>query len=41
MRCADVDATFKYVVTSGEDKQLKVWEVEGLKLLSERYVIQL
>lgn len=40
VRCAAVDFEFKHVVTSGEDKQLKVWEVDGLKLLSERCVIE-
>jgi hypothetical protein len=33
-----VDREFKYLITSGEDKMLKVWELDGLKLLSERYV---
>ncbi|THG97223.1 hypothetical protein EW026_g4740 [Hermanssonia centrifuga] len=36
VRCSTVDRGFTYVVTSGEDKKLKVWEVDGLKLLSER-----
>ena len=38
VRCAAVDGGFKYLITSGEDKMLKVWELDGLKLLSERYV---
>lgn len=38
VRCAAVDAAFVHVVTSGEDKHLKVWEVESLKLVSERCV---
>jgi tRNA (guanine-N(7)-)-methyltransferase subunit TRM82 len=38
VRCAAVDREFKYLITSGEDKILKVWELDGLKLLSERYV---
>ena len=37
VRCAAVDREFKYLITSGEDKMLKVWELEGLTLLSERY----
>ncbi|KAJ3543230.1 hypothetical protein NM688_g5882 [Phlebia brevispora] len=37
VRCVAVDTEFKHVVTSGEDKQLKVWELEGLKLVSESY----
>lgn len=39
IRCVDVDASFTHVVTSGEDKQLKVWRLEDLKLLSERCVV--
>lgn len=38
IRCVDVDVWFTHIVTSGEDKQLKVWRLEDLKLLSERYV---
>ena len=37
IRCAAVDGEFKYLITSGEDKMLKVWELDGMKLLSERY----
>lgn len=40
VRCAAVDRQFKYLITSGEDKILKVWELDGLKLLSERYVLR-
>ncbi|RDB23684.1 tRNA (guanine-N(7)-)-methyltransferase non-catalytic subunit TRM82 [Hypsizygus marmoreus] len=36
IRCAAVDSSGRYLATSGEDKMLKVWEVEGLGLLSER-----
>ncbi|KAF8817442.1 hypothetical protein BYT27DRAFT_7227146 [Phlegmacium glaucopus] len=36
VRCAAIDREFKYLITSGEDKMLKVWELEGLRLLSER-----
>ncbi|KAF9461233.1 WD40-repeat-containing domain protein [Collybia nuda] len=36
VRCAAVDKSGRYLATSGEDKQLKIWEIEGLKLLSER-----
>ena len=38
VRCAAVDKEFRYLITAGEDKMLKVWELDGLKLLSERYV---
>ena len=38
VRCAAVDEKSKYLITTGEDKILKLWEVDGLKLLSERYV---
>ncbi|KAK7687287.1 hypothetical protein QCA50_009792 [Cerrena zonata] len=36
IRCFTVDNTFSTLVTSGEDKKLKVWQIDGLKLLSER-----
>ncbi|KAH9479543.1 tRNA (guanine-N(7)-)-methyltransferase non-catalytic subunit TRM82 [Psilocybe cubensis] len=36
VRCAAVDQEFTHVVTSAEDKMLKVWQLDGLKLLSER-----
>ncbi|KAJ3507396.1 hypothetical protein NLJ89_g6329 [Agrocybe chaxingu] len=36
IRCAAVDREFEYLLTSGEDKILKVWEVDGLRLLSGR-----
>jgi tRNA (guanine-N(7)-)-methyltransferase subunit TRM82 len=32
-----VDREFRYLITSGEDKMLKIWDLDGLKLLSERY----
>lgn len=37
IRCAAVDRSWRYVATSGEDKLLKIWEIEGLELLNERY----
>ncbi|KIM44673.1 hypothetical protein M413DRAFT_442627 [Hebeloma cylindrosporum] len=36
IRCAAVSQDFSYLLTSGEDKLLKLWAVDGLKLLSER-----
>ncbi|KAI0046502.1 WD40 repeat-like protein [Auriscalpium vulgare] len=36
VRCAAVDVGYTHLATSGEDKKLKVWTVDGLKLLSER-----
>ncbi|KAI0352084.1 WD40 repeat-like protein [Trametes cingulata] len=37
IRCAAVDTTFTHVITTGDDKKLKVWQVkDALKLLSER-----
>lgn len=36
IRCAAVDRSWRYVATSGEDKLLKIWEIEGLELLNER-----
>lgn len=38
VRCSAVDRDFSRLVTTGDDKKLKVWEVETFKLLSERYV---
>lgn len=39
VRCAAIDNSGRHLATSGEDKILKIWEVDGLKLLNERYVI--
>ncbi|KAF7356394.1 tRNA (guanine-N(7)-)-methyltransferase non-catalytic subunit TRM82 [Mycena venus] len=36
IRLAAVDRSGKHLVTSGDDKQLKLWEIDGLKLLNER-----
>ncbi|KDR80625.1 hypothetical protein GALMADRAFT_276855 [Galerina marginata CBS 339.88] len=36
VRCAAVDHGFKYLLTSGEDKMLKLWQLDGLQLVSER-----
>ncbi|KAA1469145.1 WD40 repeat-like protein [Dentipellis sp. KUC8613] len=36
IRCAAVDSSFTHLATAGDDKKLKVWEVEGLKLVNER-----
>lgn len=36
VRCGAVDNAFIHLVTSGDDKRLKVWQIDGLKLLSER-----
>lgn len=38
VRCAAIDASDAYLATSGDDKILKVWQLDGLKLLSVRYV---
>ena len=38
IRCADVNNGFTHLVTTEEDKQLKVWGLDGLQVLSERYV---
>ena len=38
IRCAAMDRFGKYAATAGEDKILKIWEIDGLKLLNERYV---
>jgi len=36
VRCTAVSHDFRYLLTSGDDKLLKLWAVNGLKLLSER-----
>jgi hypothetical protein len=37
VRCAAVDKSNVYLATSGDDKLLKVWKIDGLQLLSSRY----
>ena len=37
VRCAAVDFEYTHLATVGDDKQLRVWAVEKLQLLSERY----
>lgn len=39
IRFSAVDAVFEHIVTVGEDKKLKVWELDEQKLCSERSVI--
>ncbi|KJA28088.1 hypothetical protein HYPSUDRAFT_129664 [Hypholoma sublateritium FD-334 SS-4] len=36
IRCAAVDSQMKYLLTSGEDKILKLWGINDLKLINER-----
>ncbi|KAJ6519092.1 WD40 repeat-like protein [Mycena sanguinolenta] len=36
IRLAAVDKDGKHLVTSGDDKLLKLWQIDGLKLLNER-----
>ena len=36
IRCAAVNTSFTHLVTTGDDKKLKVWQIDGLKLLSTR-----
>ncbi|KAI0630672.1 WD40-repeat-containing domain protein [Trametes polyzona] len=37
IRCSSVDGTFTHIITTGDDKRLKVWRVgDNLQLLSER-----
>ncbi|KAJ8487386.1 hypothetical protein ONZ45_g14363 [Pleurotus djamor] len=36
IRCAALSSSGKYLATAGDDKLLKVWELEGLKLLNHR-----
>jgi len=37
IRFSAVDAEFEHLVTVGEDKKLKVWELDGPKLRSQRF----
>jgi len=39
IRFSAVDAEFKHLVTVGEDKKLKVWELDGPKLRSQRFAL--
>lgn len=39
VRFSAVDTEFEYLVTVGEDKKLKVWELDGPKLRSQRFVL--
>lgn len=39
IRFSAVDAGLGHLVTVGEDKKLKVWELDGPKLLSQRSVL--
>lgn len=42
IRCCAVDSKYAHAITAGDDKKLKVWDItEGLKLVSERYVLGL
>ncbi|KAJ6565973.1 WD40-repeat-containing domain protein [Mycena sp. CBHHK59/15] len=36
IRLAAIDNSGRHLVTSGEDKRLKLWQIDGLKLLNER-----
>jgi tRNA (guanine-N(7)-)-methyltransferase subunit TRM82 len=36
VRCATVDAEYAHLATAGDDKRLKVWALDSLRLLSER-----
>jgi hypothetical protein len=38
IRLSCVDSEFVHLATVGDDKKLKVWQIEGLKILSERCV---
>jgi tRNA (guanine-N(7)-)-methyltransferase subunit TRM82 len=39
VRCAAVDTSHLHLATSGDDKVLKVWRIDGLQLLSARYIL--
>lgn len=36
IRVAAIDEAFTHLVTVGDDKRLKLWRIDGLKVLSER-----
>lgn len=39
IRCAAVDPQMKYLLVSGDDKILKLWAIDDLKLINERSVV--
>ena len=39
VRFSAVDAEFKHLVTVGDDKKLKVWDLDGPKLRSQRFTL--
>lgn len=39
VRFSAVDTEFEHLVTIGEDKKLKVWELNGPKLRSQRFAL--
>ena len=39
IRFSAVDAEFEHLITVGEDKKLKVWELDGPKLRSQRFAL--
>lgn len=39
IRYSCIDQEFKHLVTVSEDKKLKVWKLDGLKILSQRSVL--
>jgi tRNA (guanine-N(7)-)-methyltransferase subunit TRM82 len=36
VRCTAIDSEYAHLATAGDDKQLKVWAIDSLQLLSER-----
>ena len=38
IRCAVLDRSGKYLATSGDDKQLRLWEIDRLRLVNQRFV---
>lgn len=40
IRVAAANKAQTHLATSSDDKRLRVWEVDSLKLLSERYVVR-
>lgn len=38
IRCAAISTSFRHLATVGDDKHVRVWEVDGLKSVNARYV---
>ena len=41
IRCAAISTSFSHLATVGDDKHVRIWEVDGLKSINARYVCYL